>query len=487
MKKFTFLMIGLAAMLSQTVTTQAQVTPPQGVEPAMYVFNGHDTYVDRDKSFEVQIVMDGDQVYIQRLSEYYTAGWVQGTLVNNVLTIPAAYMGTFNFWGDEYALDFDGAEFAYDETANIFSAPDGYTTSVEGELLDEFTNVTLTGAVAEAATPATPTITNFTQDDYGYFVTMDIPVQDVDGNDLYASLLSYQMYYVVDGVTHEYVLTQDNYVFQELETMTEIPYNYTDSYDVDEGGKQVYLYADDIEQWTAFGVKSIYRAGDQVNESPIFWYQLAQTGVNNINEAQPTQIHFVDLQGRKVNDEAHGLLIKIERQADDTVRATKVIHTQTKQGSNTALFCVSAENNKCRPRLSHNHDGYTVAPRPRWREAGCLSDDLLVDSVADSEAVTTLGATTSEHLAAILGFHTSTETMLVSLLQVRGLECTFHCYLMFFNCTCCELTDCRSLLALKLTDNHRAVRKKRCKITAIFQNTQAREEKSPFFFDFSLI
>jgi len=325
MKKFTFLMIGLAAMLSQTVTTQAQVTPPQGVEPAMYVFNGHDTYVDRDKSFEVQIVMDGDQVYIQGLSEYYTAGWVQGTLVNNVLTIPAAYMGTFNFWGDEYALDFDGAEFAYDETANIFSAPDGYTTSVEGELLDEFTNVTLTGAVAEAATPATPTITNFTQDDYGYFVTMDIPVQDVDGNDLYASLLSYQMYYVVDGLTHEYVLTQDNYVFQELETMTEIPYNYTDSYDVDEGGKQVYLYADDIEQWTAFGVKSIYRAGDQVNESPIFWYQLAQTGVNNINEAQPTQIHFVDLQGRKVNDEAHGLLIKIERQADGTVRATKVM------------------------------------------------------------------------------------------------------------------------------------------------------------------
>ena len=49
------------------------------------------------------------------------------------------------------------------------------------------------------------------------------------------------------------------------------------------------------------------------------------SGVNNINEAQPTQIHFVDLQGRKVNDEAHGLLIKIERQADGTVRATKVM------------------------------------------------------------------------------------------------------------------------------------------------------------------
>lgn len=325
MKKITFLMIGLATMLSQTVTTQAQVTPPQGVEPAMYVFNGHDTYVDRDKSFEVQIVMDGDQVYIQGLSEYYTAGWVQGTLADDVLTIPAAYMGTFNFWGDEYALDFDGATFAYDATANTFSAPDGYTTSVEGEVLDEFVNVTLTGAVAQAATPAQPTITEFTQDNYGYYIKMDIPVQDIDGNDLYASLLSYQMYYMKDGQVHEYVLTQDNYIFQEVESLTEVPYTYTDSYDVDEGGKQVYLYGDDIDQWTAFGVKSIYRGGDEVNESPIFWYQLVETGCADINAAQVTNTRYVDLQGRSVSGDARGLLIKVERLADGTVRTTKVV------------------------------------------------------------------------------------------------------------------------------------------------------------------
>ena len=53
-------------------------------------------------------------------------------------------------------------------------------------------------------------------------------------------------------------------------------------------------------------------------------------------------------------------------------------------------------------------------------------DGLLVNAVADSEAVTTLGATACEHLATILGLHTSTEAVLVSLLKVRGLECTFH-------------------------------------------------------------
>lgn len=326
MKKITLLMIVLATMLSQTVSTQAQeITPPSSIEPAMYVFTGHDTYVDRDKTFEVQIVKDGDQVYIQGLSEYYPAGWVVGTMTDAVLTIPELYMGTFNFWGDEYALDFDGAVFAYDEAANTFTAADGYTTSVEGEVLDEFVNVILTGAEATAATPATPEVNNFTSDSYGYYVEMDIPTKDVDGNDLYTSLLYYQLYYQKDGQTFEYVLTQDNYVFQEVESITEIPYTYTDNYDVDEAGKQVYLYADDIEQWTAFGVKSIYRAGGEVNESPIAWFSLIDTSVDNINAAQVAITHYVDLQGRLVDASATGLLIKVDRMPDGTVRATKVI------------------------------------------------------------------------------------------------------------------------------------------------------------------
>jgi len=326
MKKFTFLMIGLAALLSQpVVNAQEVVTPPEGIAPAMYVFTGHDTYVNRDKTFEVQIVMDNDQVYIQGLSEYYTAGWVKGTLADAVLTIPSMYMGTFNFWGDDYPLDFDGATFTYDEDANTFTAPDGYTTSVEGEVLDEFNNVVLTGAVAEAATPATPEITAFTSDDYGYYVTMNIPVQDVDGNDLYASLLSYVMYYQKGDQVYTYELTQDKYEFQEVESMTEVPYNYTDNYDVDEGGKQVYIYADDIDEWTAFGVKSIYRAGGEANESPIFWFPLTTVGISDINAAQVADTRYLDLQGRMVDGNASGLLIKVERMHDGTVRATKVV------------------------------------------------------------------------------------------------------------------------------------------------------------------
>ena len=59
---------------------------------------------------------------------------------------------------------------------------------------------------------------------------------------------------------------------------------------------------------------------------------------------------------------------------------------------------------------------------------------LLVDAVANGEAVTTFSTTTCEDLAAISSFHTVTETMLVSFLTVWRLECSFHLYLNLFIC-----------------------------------------------------
>ena len=67
--------------------------------------------------------------------------------------------------------------------------------------------------------------------------------------------------------------------------------------------------------------------------------------------------------------------------------------------------------------------------------AATLYSGLLVDGVADSEAVTTLSATTGKHLAAVGGAHATTEAMLVGFLTVRGLECTFHFLSLFFSCS----------------------------------------------------
>ena len=348
MKKITLLLIaGLMAMIAQAgvinqdkaaklqnakanVIVKAEgdiVTPPAGAEQMLYNFQGHDTYVDKDKTFEVFVVIDNNDIYVKGLSEYLTDGWVKGTIADGVATFPAAYMGIFEFWGDAYELNFDGATFTVNDDASVLTAPDGYTTSVEGEILDEFINVTLTKAVAEIATPATPTITEFTEDDYGHYVKMTIPAKDVDGNDIFAALLSYQLLVDRNGEQSVYEFTTDNYEFIE-ENMTVVPYNFTDYYDIDVAGKQVYIYGDDIDEWNAIGVKSIYTVGDksrETRESEIFWYQLKPTAITSIDNNDVVETNYYDLQGRKVTTNATGLLIKQMRMQDGTTKAIKVL------------------------------------------------------------------------------------------------------------------------------------------------------------------
>lgn len=303
------------------------VTPPAGAEQMLYNFQGHDTYIDQDKTFEVFVVIDNNDVYIKGLSEYLTEGWVKGTIADGVATFPAAYMGVFEFWGDAYDLDFDGAEFTVNDNASVLTAANGYTTSTEGMVLDEFINVTLTKAQVEIATPATPTITDFTEDDYGHYLLMDIPTKDVDGNDIFAALLSYQILINRNGNQSVYEFTTDDYEFLE-ENMTVVPYNFTDYYDIDVAGKQVYIYGDDIDQWNAIGVKSIYTVGDksrETRESEIFWYELIPTAINDINASNVVETSYYDLQGRKVDANATGLLIKQMRMQDGTTKAVKVM------------------------------------------------------------------------------------------------------------------------------------------------------------------
>ncbi|MBR2146617.1 MAG: hypothetical protein IJ925_04210 [Muribaculaceae bacterium] len=348
MKKITLLLlVGFVAMFAQagvlnqdkaaklqgakaclTVTAKGDiVTPPAGAEEMLYSFQGHDTYIDQDKTFEVFVVVDNNDIYIKGLSEYLTDGWVKGTIADDVATFPAAYMGVFEFWGDQYELNFDGAEFTMNDDASVLTAADGYTTSVEGELLDEFINVTLTKVQPEIATPATPTITNFTEDDYGHYVLMTIPATDVDGNEIFAALLSYQLLIDRNGEQSVYEFTTDNYEFLE-ENMTVVPYNFTDYYDIDVAGKQVYLYGD-IDEWNAIGVKSIYTVGDksrETRESEIFWYQLKPTAIDAVGTTGVVETSYYDLQGRRVDARATGLLIKKVEMSDGSKKVTKELY-----------------------------------------------------------------------------------------------------------------------------------------------------------------
>ncbi len=278
------------------------ITLPEGVNAELYTFKGFDMNYEEEVKAEVMVGIDGQDVYIQGLSiSFPVEGWAKGTLEDNVLTIPRTYLGDAEIWGMTFDMNITECTFIYDAEAQTFTSEAGYTIdSEEGGEADAFSNVILT-RVGEVlpATPATPEITAFVNNgDYGYYVSMTIPATDVDGNELFTSMLSYQLFYEMDGEQHPFVFTTDKY--EELtEDMEIIPYNFTDDWDIGKAGWQVYLNDDNVTSWDKVGVKSIYTAGGETRESEMFWYTI-KSGEEpaDIKEGEYTN-KYTDLSGNE--------------------------------------------------------------------------------------------------------------------------------------------------------------------------------------------
>lgn len=253
------------------------ITLPEGVTAEIYKFKGYDTEFKEEKTAEVMVGIDGQDVYIQGLSiSFPVEGWAKGTLDGNTLSIPQTYLGDYEIWGMALDISISPCTFIYDTEAGTFTSEEGFhITSELGGEADFFTDVVLTrwGEVLPA-TPATPEITEFVDNgSYGYYVSMNIPAVDVDGNELLTSLLSYQIFYEVGGEQHPFVFTTDKYT-ELSEDMETIPYNFTDSYDIGKAGWQLYLNDDAVTTWDKVGVKSIYTGGGETRESEMFWFTL---------------------------------------------------------------------------------------------------------------------------------------------------------------------------------------------------------------------
>ena len=83
-------------------------------------------------------------------------------------------------------------------------------------------------------------------------------------------------------------------------------------------------------------------------------------------------------------------------------------------------------------------DGYLPISRLVWQPVRAQSGDmpppdlLLVDGIANGEALATLGATAAQDGTAPAVFHAGHETMLVDTLTIVRLECSFHDKTFFF-------------------------------------------------------
>ena len=319
---------------------EGPVTLPEGLEPEMYSMTAVSIYWGEDDpedySADVQVAIDAEKgnVYIQGLSSWLPEAWVKGRLSGTTVSVAAQYLGEFAGWGIPIDVVFNGATFVYDAQAGMLTSEEGYTSTATYEMYgetgeetaDAYINVVITKVPEVAATPAAPEIVNFhLVQGYGYELNLNIPLEDVDGNPIFRSKLSYQLFYRQDGQDIPITLEADKYEYA-TEDLTIIPYLYTDHWEVTEGGETVFIYLDGIEDWDAVGAKSIYTAAGETRESTITWKTNdwgTRTGIDSM-EAQEQAVYF-DLQGRQTAAQAKGLVLKQTRRADGSVKTVKVV------------------------------------------------------------------------------------------------------------------------------------------------------------------
>jgi len=329
------------------------VEVPEDLVVESYFFQGFDTYYEENIESQVEVGFYGEnEVYFHNLSGYVDDNWVKGTIEGNVVTIPTTYLGVYQSLFGDMDLSFNGATFIYDAQTGTFTAEEGFTTSADGYdglFMDEYTNVVLSKIIEKEATPADPEVASFklynepkegdTELTLATYpsVKFNIPMKDVEGNAMLQEKMSY-IIYIVDGegIQKELTLTTD--LYEELtEDLTEIPYTFTDDYDIAPGGSTVYLNQnpEEIATWKKIGVKSIYRGMDIEHSSAIAWYsiedyiaelnKLITTAITSVNAADKQDARYYDLQGRSVEQGQKGLLIMQYTDGQGNVKTAKVV------------------------------------------------------------------------------------------------------------------------------------------------------------------
>lgn len=292
------------------------VVVPEDLVTEAYSLTGTDHFDEAKLTYEVKVGFDeaNSRVYIQGLSMYLPEAWVSGTIgADGVVSIPSCYLGTYRTSQASYELVFGGATLTYDKAANKFTCPVFYTT--DGEYaFDYMEDVVITKVVEMAATPFDPSVYKYDKDSEGYqYVQFYIPTLDTNGNPMLTDKLSYVIWIEKNGQQQQLTLTADLYAEIPAD-MTEIPYNFTDDYDIVAHGAWIYLNQDaaELASWTKIGIQSIYRGLGEEHKSNIDWYIInpVGTGIQTIGGNDATARYF-DLQGRAVNPSAaRGIIVK---------------------------------------------------------------------------------------------------------------------------------------------------------------------------------
>lgn len=207
-----------------------------------------------------------------------------------------------------------------------------------------YANPTLKLIEDKAAKPANPEITDFGYyEDYGYgFVECNIPLEDVNGEGLIADKVFYRIYSDINHNVQQLTFgPSTGYVYLTVD-MTEIPYTFTDDYDIYAAGSRVYLNHEDVAEYNRIGLQTVYYGGMNLpgaprridsevadNESDIVWYTIkdyTQTAINDVNADKAVKsVRYYNVAGCQSNVPFKGLNIVVKTYTDGTTSSAKVI------------------------------------------------------------------------------------------------------------------------------------------------------------------
>ena len=285
---------------------------PEGLVAEEYSFSATD---NKDQAFtgSVMIGIDGTDVYIQGLSELLPDAWVKGTLTNNIVTIAGdQYLGNYNGLADFWFQEVD-ATLTYDAENATFTANAPFYTyyiySGKGTYDRLYKTLVMKKVVEKAATPANPEITKLESTKWGWRVVFNVPNVDVEGNGLISSKLYYQLYTDIAGTVAPLTFTPATHTAL-TESITIIPYTFTDEYDI--YNDRIYLNGLASTDWNKLGIKSIYTGGGATNETEIQWYEIdwVTLGISAVKSEKANDGVVYNLSGQRVAEGYKGLVIK---------------------------------------------------------------------------------------------------------------------------------------------------------------------------------
>ena len=374
----------------KTVLTWTENYVPHGVimdqpegEMMTYVrggeYVGYDSYYGYyfgTASGKVNVVWgENNKVYIQDpFANVSTGAWVEGTIENNIITVPMGQYiyesiegewGAVMGWGtldiDEEGYvtevinyDVEEAQFAFDPEAGTITLLDcttevpvddeGYVitpTSITGLFCyysDDLSMVeldfgsTLKELHLEPAVPANPTADDWYDcgDESGFSkFYFTLPTEDVNGNPLDAEYISYSIFTDNDQL---FTFSGEDYSFDLAadEEITEVPYSLYSSA-VDFKNYFIYMYRTNAEGYEPLfnhriGIQVYYTINGVKNASDIVYLEyFPDTKVNEINAGKTvSSVRYFNVAGQEMA-QPEGLTIQVTTYTDGTTSATKVV------------------------------------------------------------------------------------------------------------------------------------------------------------------